>query len=275
MPDNADTRITPEKAQENVEKAIADLEKGDNKDEQEESAQDESQKDEGDKGENADDADSKEDEQDDNDEEEAAEDDELERVKKERTESTREAQILAAKNKQKNEAIDKAAQITDVTEEELKKEFPNYDDMDDATRMLAKKQLISDKRWAIINEARNAEKDVEAWNTKVDEFVGDPKTLNKHKQLEGKLEDFKVFATKKSRRGTDFETLIDAFLFNNQKLNAEKKLANKGSMLPTGGSGDKKSKGSGKLSLAEGAALRDSNYNEYRKQLMAGNIEEM
>lgn len=191
--------------------------------------------------------------------------------KKKFIESTREAQILHAKNKKVNEALDKAMSINDVDEEELRQEYPNWDEMEEWQQKIAKKGLVNDKRIASLAEISKETKDIEAWNAKIDTFLDDPKSLTDYPELEGKIEEFRLFSTKPTRRGVDFEDLVSSFLFNREKTRPAK---NSGSMFETGTGGDKTSKPkSDKLSIEQARSLRQTDYNKWKEYLNAGKIE--
>lgn len=189
------------------------------------------------------------------------------------TESSRESQIRESALKKTNEAIEKAAEITDIAEEELTKEFPDWDVMSDTEKRLAKDSVIQRKRFELIHQASQEGKDIRAWNEKVDTFIDDPKTLTTNTDLEGRQDEFKVFATKPSRRGADFETLVSAFLFEVDKT----KIKHTGQMMPTGtgGPNDVLKPKSDKISAEESATIRETDYAKYRQLLKDGKIEEV
>lgn len=185
------------------------------------------------------------------------------------TESSREAQILHSKNKKINEAIDKAKTIPEPTEEELTKEFPDWELLTDTEKKLAKTSLMATKRFAFLEEVTAESKDIDAWNQKIDSFIDDPKNLTDHPELEGKEAEFKIFATKPTRRGVDFEDLIPAFLYG------MKKTPSKGKMFETGMGGDKgkAQPKSDKITLDQARKLRTTNYAKYTEYLKAGKID--
>ena len=192
--------------------------------------------------------------------------------KKKFTESTREAQVLASKNKKVAEAIEKASELPEPTDDELAKEHSaDWETMSDLEKRLAKESLMNRRRFEAINEATRAFKDIDAWTGKVDEYLTDPKTLVTHSELEGREEEFKVFVTKPSRRGVDFDDLVSAFLYEFKKNAPAPK---KGKMFEPGSGGpNDKGKKSDMLSLEEGRALRKSDYNEWKRQNAAGKIQ--
>lgn len=192
--------------------------------------------------------------------------------KKKYVESTREAQVLHAKNKKINEAIEHAMTLPDPTEDELKKEFSEWDAMTDTEKRLAKDNLVSTRRFNMLSEVTKESKDIEAWNSKVDTFIDDPKTLTDNPELEGKLDEFKLFATKPTRRGVDFNDLVLAFSGEEAK---RVKVKNKGSMFETGSGGpnDRPQPKTDKISIDEARTLRTTNYQKYVEYLKAGKID--
>jgi hypothetical protein len=191
--------------------------------------------------------------------------------KKKFVESTREAQVLHAKNKQLNEAIEEASMLPEPTEEELAKEYSEWELMTETEKRLAKESLISTRRFNIIHEESKKFKDIEAWNEKVNTFADDPKTLADNPALEGRIEEFKLFASKPTRRGVDFSDLIPAFLYSeSQKKPATKKKQ----MFEQGSGGTDKPKPRGdKITAEEGRLLMQTDYSKFKELLRAGKIE--
>ena len=186
--------------------------------------------------------------------------------------STKEAQILHAKNKKIMEAFEKSKGIPEPTEDELKKEYSDWDVMGDFEKKIAKDNMRNTKRFASFGEVAEEFTEIGKWQTKVDEFMGDPENISNNPLLEGKEAEFRAFASKPTRRGVDFDDLIGAFLFEESK---GVKL-NKGGMLPTGSAGDKTIKPkSDKLTVEQGRQLRMADYEKYKRYLLAGKIEEV
>lgn len=193
--------------------------------------------------------------------------------KKKYTESSRENQIVTAQKRKLVGVIDQAAKVDDISEDELKAKYPDWDALTDFEKKLARETQLANKRFAILDEANKEFKDIDAWNGKVEDFVGDPKTLIDNPELEGKIDDFKYFATKPTRRGADFADLVSAFLYDVSK---QPKPKNKGAMFETGSGGpnDKIKPKSDKISYTEAKVLRTNNYKKYVELLRAGKIEE-
>lgn len=189
------------------------------------------------------------------------------------TQSTRESQILAWKNKRIAQSIDEASELPFPTEEELVREYPEWNDMTDLEKRLATDNLHNKRRFSLLEGVRKEEKDIEAWNKKVDEYTDNPQTLVDNPELEGKVDEFKTFATKPSRRGVEFETLVSSFLYSVEKA-AKKKPANKGAMIETGSGGpnDRPKPKTDKISHEQAEILKQSNYDKYKQYLLAGKI---
>lgn len=194
--------------------------------------------------------------------------------KKRYSDSSSEAHILYSKNKKMADAISKAGEVAEPTEEELKAEYSDWDDMTDTEKRLAKRSLHDSRKLQAITESAKEFKDLDEWNKKVTDFLIDPETLVDHPQLEGKEEDFKTFVTSKSTRmGVDFDDLVASFLYaESQKV----KPKNKGSMFEHSSSGKngKPKPKSDKISIADSKLLMKTNYKKYLELLKLGKIEQ-
>lgn len=191
--------------------------------------------------------------------------------KKKFTESTREAQILASKNKKLNEAIEKAGEVKTPTKKQLRAEYPEWEDMSDFERKIATENLTNRKKFDAITEATKGFKDMDKWTDKVDKFVDDPITLASYPQLEGREDEFKLFSTKPTRRGVDMEDLVSSFMYEADS----KPKKSKGQMFEvgTGGDGEKPKPKGDKISLEESINLRNNDYKKYLQYVKAGKID--
>ena len=187
--------------------------------------------------------------------------------KKKFVSSQREAKVLHSKLK----GFEKASEVPDPTDQDMVKEYPDWEDMSDFEKKIAKNDWKNERRNQAIDQVIVESKNVDNWNKKVDDFIADPANLVKNPRLEGKLEDFQIFAEKPSRRNVDFEDLVSAFLFN---LDENKPAKKKGKMFETGtGGSSKKAKStSDKISVEQASALKQTDYAKYKRYLMAGKI---
>lgn len=194
-------------------------------------------------------------------------------LKKKLSNSAREAQVLQSRTKKYDEAVAQAESIAEPTDEIMVKEYGNdgWNDMTTVEQKLAKKNWMNEQKFNILSAVSKEGRDIEKWNATVDAFIGDPKTLIAHPQLEGKVEDFKLFAMKPSRRGLDFEDLLLAF---NGNLALNPPVKNKGKMFETGtaGQGIKQAPKDDKISPEQAAVLMNTDYKKYKEMLIAGKI---
>lgn len=192
-------------------------------------------------------------------------------LKKKLSASARENQKILAKNRKLNQAIDESNDIPEPTEEELIKEYPDWEIMSDTEKKLVTEAIISKKFRQRIVQAREEGKKIEKWNEEVDKFVEDPQALIDNPELEGKTEEFKVFATEESNNSVPFKILIGAFLHQNQTAKSK----NKGQMFPTGSGGpnDRPQPKSDKLTVDQAAQLRKTDYAKFKEYLKAGKID--
>lgn len=279
------TKPTNEELEEQIQKSIEGLEEEEKQDQEIEDKAEELENDDEIEEEVDDQEDEEEvDEEDENDEEDESGDDGRENLKQEiekkpakkedyekrYKDSSREATILYNKNKKMADAIEKAGDVKPPTEEELKAEYSDWDTMTDFEQKMAKSDMTNTRKLEAISEATKEFKEMDAWNGKVDEFMADPETIVDFPELEGKEEEFKLFVSKPTRIGADFDILVDSFLYNASK-SVKKKT---GKMFPTGKGGHQKkpSKNSNKLSVSESIRLRTTNYKKYLELLKKGKI---
>lgn len=194
-------------------------------------------------------------------------------LKKKLTNSAKEAQVLQSRTKKYDEAVGEAESITEPTDDDMVAEYgaSEWENMTTTEQKLAKKSWVSEKRFEIMSKVAKEGKDIEKWNSSVDTFVDDPKTLIDHPELEGKTEDFKLFAMKPSRRGLDMQDLILAF---NGDMVLNSKPKNKGKMFETGtpGNKDKPQPTQEKLTPAQSKVLMTTDYKKWKELLKQGKI---
>jgi len=191
--------------------------------------------------------------------------------KKKFIESSKEAQVLSAKNKKTNQSLKEALKVPLPTEEELSSEYSDWDVMSDFEKKMAKNDMFNSRRLAKINEIAEENDNISAWNDKVEKYIDDPQVLISNPKLEGKVDEFKLFATKTTRRGVDFEDLVSAFLYEETKTRKPK---SKGKMFATGtGGSSKKSNKDGKISIEDARVLRENDYPKWKQMIAEDKID--
>lgn len=278
------TKPSKEELEAGMKQALDDLE---NNDDQEEDQDDQEQEDqeledqEDDANAEDEDEEEQEDSEDSEDEEESDEDEdgEDEKGKKQNWEkrykdSSREAKRLTYENKEISEAIDEANSLKPPTDEEMKVEFPEWDEMSATERRLAADNFINKKRFELVHGATEKFRLAGEWDKKVDDFIDDPQTLVDHPELEGNVDDFKLFASKKTRRNIDLDDLVLAFVGSGSLKKVSKQNMKKKQMFPKGSGGEKKDNKlkDDRLSADEGRVLMKNDYKKWKELLLAGKI---
>ena len=192
-------------------------------------------------------------------------------LKKKLSASARENQKIYAKNRVINKALTEADDIPEPTEEELVREFADWDVMSDTEKTFAKETIISRNWRKVIADAKDQASKIEKWTDSVDTFVEDPKVLLDNPDLEGKTNEFREFALQEANNSVPFNILVSAFLHNHStnKPNNKGKMFEKGS----GGANDKPKPKDGKISLDEARKLRETDYNKWKEYNNAGKID--
>lgn len=189
--------------------------------------------------------------------------------KKKYVDSTRGAQALLEKDKQMNEAIDQASQLPTPTDEEMTAIYPDWDVMSDSEKRVAVKTELSERKFELLHKASVVNKSITEWHGAVDKFIENPKTMINYPELEGKQDEFKVYATKPTYKNADFHLIVKSFLFDNEKVKAAKP-KNEGGMFPKGTAGPTvKDNPTNTISLQELTNIRNSNYKMYKEKLAA------
>lgn len=187
--------------------------------------------------------------------------------KKKYVDSSRGAQALLEKDKQMNDAIDKASQLPPPTDEEMTVIYPDWDVMSDSEKRVAIKTELADRKFELLHKASVANKSITEWHGAVDKFIENPKTMINYPELEGKQEEFRIYAAKPTYKNADFHLIVKSFLFDNEKVKASKP-KNEGSMFPKGTAGPTvKDNPTNTISLQELTNIRNSNYKLYKEKL--------
>jgi hypothetical protein len=188
--------------------------------------------------------------------------------------SSKESLTQYFKNEKLKETIEEADTLPEPTEEELvvftRSTGSNYDELDDFTKAMVKKALLSDKRWEKVSSIVKESKDLDAWADKVEEFTNSVETVAKYPIIEENADDFRKFCMKAQRRGMDIEDLATSFLYGLSSTPTKK--PSKGSVLLTGGStgrGEEKPAG---LTDEDVKKIRLNDPKELRRLIKAGKV---
>lgn len=182
-----------------------------------------------------------------------------------------EAQIQAEKNRAYVEKVNEAANLPDPTLDELrdyvKADGAEWDELTNFEQAMAKKTLLADKRFSLVNESVQSGQKVDEWAKKVDDFIESTDGKQEYVELGTHEGEFRKFAMKEAHRATPIDILLSAFMNN---LPPEKKT--RGSLFNRGGGGEKEKQKTGIVDADRASQLRQNNPREYARQVKAGKI---
>ena len=195
---------------------------------------------------------------------------EVEKIKQRYTASSREAHKLNEEKKVLSDAIDQAENVPIPTDEEMIALFPDWDVLSDFEKKIAVDSELNKRKFDLLHKANVSVKSINDWRTKVDNFITDPKTLLSNPDLEGKQDDFKLYADQ--HRGVPFDVLTKSFLFDYTKKVDDENKKHKGAMFPSGSGGPATPDKTNpiKLTTEQAQALRQNNYKKWREYLKNG-----
>lgn len=183
-------------------------------------------------------------------------------------ESSKEGQILYGRNKAMAESIEKASQLPEPTEEELKAFEPDYDVLSEFEKKTLRNSFKNDRFQKHLAEASKQFIDLDKWREEITTFIESETNLKQYPDLRGKEDAFTEFASKAQYKGTPFELLVAGFMASGVKP----KVKNKGQMFHNGTGGPNeplKKKVQGKITLAQAENLKQTNYAEYKRMIKA------
>lgn len=197
---------------------------------------------------------------------------ELEQVKKDYGASSREAQLLIEQIKQKDAQIEQLTKPHDPTDAELKAAYPEWDSMMPSEQRLARENLAL-KRSVANTQQTTAELQAEIrWGKDLKSLVKKDEFKDHADRLKG--DDFEDYVFKPHHKGVALDVLARAFLFGSTPAAPAQPATTP--PAPTAARGTPHSNppaAKKKLTIEEGAALRKTNFEEWRRQVAAGNIE--
>ncbi len=192
--------------------------------------------------------------------------------KKKFVESQREAILQNERLKVKDARIEHLTTKDTPTDDEMRSLFPEWDQLDDYNkRVLTNQEAVS--RRALRAEARaDALATKQEFDDRLDDFLETPP--DEYKNLSGRESDFRRFAKKKENVGLSLPILAKAFLFD---LSDEITPEHKPTLTPgleKGSGGPRQAPKPKKIFGEEAKRLRETDYKEWKRLVLAGQIEE-
>lgn len=136
--------------------------------------------------------------------------------------SQQEALVLSQKNKELEEQLKKKSEVIEITEEYLKNKYPDWDEMtigeQRSTKLAeeAKQESIKATNELLeISKKTNEFNNDRQWSEKVNTYADDIQLVEQYPALKGRIDDFKIFCNRPTRKGMPLEDLTKIFLFEN------------------------------------------------------------
>lgn len=185
--------------------------------------------------------------------------------------STREAQILAEKDKKATELINKIrTSSANITDEDLLKEYPDLDlEYESKGTIIVLKENLRTKR---LSEADKLEREMAIAKDNYHKEMS--KIASVYPEINDNIDAFEEYVNKKDPNGliTDLSILADGFMGSISRKPI--KNIKKGSVLPIGSKGiDEPSNKPKEITAEDLATLRKSNPKEYNNLIASGDID--
>jgi hypothetical protein len=187
-------------------------------------------------------------------------------------ESQREAILQNERLKQKDAHISKLTTKDTPTDDEMRSLHPEWDQLDDYNKRVLTQIRQADKRAIAAEERATALERKREFEDSLVDFVESPPP--EFKALKGKESDFKRFAQRKANIGLPLDTLAKAYLFDIQDEIQTPHTPTLTPGLERGSGGPRSAPKPKKISAEEGREIRKTNFEEWRRLVKAGQIEE-
>lgn len=193
--------------------------------------------------------------------------------KKKFQESSREAQIIAEREKEAKAKLEEATKPKEVTDDLMKEKYPDWDNYDDGVKSALKNQVKLEQEVTTLKKQSSEYHNERKWDGQINSFLDENAETEKYPIKD--REAFRKFVSKPERKGMNLDVLAAAFVYEvgSTETKPEKK---KGSMLESGsGQGaTKKHKTDKKEYTADDAkTLRENNPREYERLVRSGKLD--
>lgn len=187
--------------------------------------------------------------------------------------SQREAILQNERLKQKDAHISKLTTKDTPTDDEMRSQYPQWDQLDDYNRSVLTDMVETRKRAIRAEERADALERKREFEDSLVDFVDSPP--QEFKGLKGKEAEFKRFAQRKANIGLPLDTLAKAFLFDIQdEIQTEHKpVVTPG--LERGSGGPRSAPTPSKVSLEEAGKIRKTDYKRYMELVRNNQIEDI
>lgn len=191
-------------------------------------------------------------------------------------ESSREAQIIAEREREAKEKLEEATKPKEVTDETMKKDYPDWDNYDEGVKKALKNQAMQAQELAKLQASQSEYHNERKWRGQIDGFLDENNETEKY-PIAGKEAEFRKFVNKPERKGMDLDVLAAAFVYEvGSSKPVKEKPKKKGSMLESGsgaGATGKHKTDKKELTADDAKRLRENNPREYERKVRSGELD--
>lgn len=196
---------------------------------------------------------------------------EAEQLRKEAEEKFRQSGSEAIILHHKTKTLQEQLQPKEPSEEELKREFAEWDELTDFEKKLAKRDFMREQEVKQVKTGMTEYTNDRRWLDSVATFIETNVATGKRPLLQGKEEEFKRYCNQSKKKGTDLDILADAFLFSIGAVEAKPDVQTQKALLDNTSAGhDKKPPEPKLMTLAELGELRKTDHKKYQQIVASG-----
>jgi len=190
------------------------------------------------------------------------------------TESSREAQVLAEREKETKRKLEEATKPKEVTDDLMKQKYPDWDSYDDGVKAALKNTVVQDQKITALEQGQSEYLNERKWQSQIDGFLAENDETEK---ISIKDKDaFKKYCNKPERKGMNLDILAAAFAYEVGTTAPAKPEKKKGSMLETGsgqGATQKHKTDKKEYTADDAKMLRQNNPKEYERLVRSGKLD--
>jgi hypothetical protein len=181
-------------------------------------------------------------------------------------ESARENQIAQERLRQKDARITQLTTIETPTEEELRRAYPFWDELEEIAKDAYRRLYLTENRTRKLENTVLDLIEEKEWER---DFA---RLVSSNPKLKGREEEFKRYAYKPSHKTVPLNTLVKAFFYEFPEPQAHSPKPKPG--LERGSGGPKSLPKPKKIPLEEAKKIRETDYRKYLELVKSGQIEE-
>jgi len=186
--------------------------------------------------------------------------------------STREAQLIAERERVANQKLEELTKPKEITDEVMKEKYPDWDNYDDAVKATLKNQIKLEQEVTNLKQSQSEYLNERKWENQVKSFLDENEETEIY-SIKDK-DAFRKFCNRADRKGMNLDILAKAYLF--EAKDEDKPAPKKGSMLENGsgqGASKKHTTDKKEYTAEDAKRLRENNPKEYERLIKSGALD--